>query len=83
MKMNRKAVPPAPVPERIQARWSHLMDALHPQVQTGHAIVQERGGNFVMFVKGNQNGFLEQAKHFLPEDFSSGAAAGRGRSWSH
>jgi hypothetical protein len=47
-----------------------LMDALHTQVQTGHAIVQERGGDFVMFVKGNQSGLLEQAKHFLPEDFS-------------
>ena len=23
-----------------------------------------------MFVKGNQSGLLEQAKHFLPEDFS-------------
>jgi hypothetical protein len=47
-----------------------LMDALHTQVQTGHAIVQERGGHFVMFVKGNQSGLLAQAKHFLPEDFS-------------
>jgi hypothetical protein len=47
-----------------------LMDALHTQVKTGHAIVQERGGDFVMFVKGNQSGLLEQAKHFLPEDFS-------------
>jgi hypothetical protein len=47
-----------------------LMDALHTQVKTGHAIVQDRGGDFVMFVKGNQSGLLEQAKHFLPEDFS-------------
>jgi hypothetical protein len=47
-----------------------LMDALHTQVQTAHTIVQEGGGDFVMFVKGNQSGLLEQAKHFLPEDFS-------------
>ena len=47
-----------------------LMDALHTQVQTAHGVVQERGGDFVMFVKGNQSGLLEQAKHFLPEDFS-------------
>lgn len=47
-----------------------LMDALHTQVATAHTVVQERGGDFVMFVKGNQSGLLEQAKHFLPEDFS-------------
>jgi hypothetical protein len=47
-----------------------LMDALHTQVQTAHTIVQEGGGDFVMFVKGNQSGLLEQAKHFLAGGFS-------------
>ena len=46
-----------------------LMDALHTQVATARAIVQEGGGNYVLFVKGNQSGLLAQAKHFLPEDF--------------
>jgi len=47
-----------------------LMDALHTQVQTARNIVQEGGGDFVFFVKGNQPTLLEQARHFLPEDFS-------------
>ena len=47
-----------------------LMDALHTQVQTARNIVQEGGGDFVFFVKGNQPALLEQAQHFLPEDFS-------------
>src|ERR1035441_8310149 len=47
-----------------------LMDALHTQVQTAHTIVQEGGGHFVLFAKGNQSHLLDQAKHFLPEDFS-------------
>ena len=54
-----------------------LMDALHTQVQTARAIVQEGGGDFVQFVKGNQSGLLDQAKHFLPEDFSPSTPAGR------
>ncbi len=37
------------------------MDALHTQVQTAHTILQVGGGDFVMFVKGNQSGLLEQA----------------------
>ena len=47
-----------------------LMDALHTQGLTAHTIVQEGGGDFVLFVKGNQSGLLEQAQHFLAEDFS-------------
>jgi len=47
-----------------------LMDALHTQVQTARAIVQEGGGDFVLCVKGNQSGLLQQARHFLPEAFS-------------
>ena len=54
-----------------------LMDALHTQVQTARTIVQEGGGNFVLFVKGNQSGLLDQAKHFLPEDFSPSASGSR------
>jgi hypothetical protein len=52
-----------------------LMDALHTQVQTARSIVQEGGGDFVLFVKGNQAGLLQQAKHFLPEDFSPSTPA--------
>ncbi len=53
-----------------------LMDALHTQVRTAHAIVQEGGGNFVLFVKGNQSGLLSQAQNFLPEDFSPSTPGG-------
>jgi hypothetical protein len=53
-----------------------LMDALHTQTQTARAVVQERGGDFVLFVKGNQPGLLKQAQHFLPEDFSPSTLAG-------
>ncbi|MHC1765133.1 MAG: ISAs1 family transposase [Verrucomicrobiia bacterium] len=47
-----------------------LMDALHTQVETAKGIVQEGGGDFVLFVKGNQETLQKQARHFLPEDFS-------------
>lgn len=60
-----------------------LMDALHTQVQTAHTVVQEGGGDFVLFVKGNQSGLLEQARHFLPEDFSPSTSAGGGRTRSY
>jgi len=50
-----------------------LMDALHTQVQTARTIVQEGGGDYVFFVKGNQPNLLQQAQHFLPEDFSPSA----------
>jgi len=53
-----------------------LMDALHTQVKTARQIVQEGGGNYVLFVKGNQSGLLTQAQHFLPEDFSPSTAPG-------
>jgi hypothetical protein len=53
-----------------------LMDALHTQVKTAHSIVQEGGGDFAFFVKGNQPGLLAQAQHFLPEDFSPSTAPG-------
>ena len=60
-----------------------LMDALHTQVQTARSIVQEGGGDYVLVVKGNQSALLQQAKHFLPEDFSPSAPAGRARARSH
>ncbi len=60
-----------------------LMDALHTQVQRAHSIVQEGGGNFALFVKGNQAGLLKQAQHFLPEDFSPSTLTGREGSWPH
>jgi hypothetical protein len=52
-----------------------LMDALHTQVKTARSVVQEGGGDFVLFVKGNQAGLLAQAQHFLPEDFFPSTAA--------
>jgi len=56
-----------------------LMEALHTQVQTARTIVQAGGANFGLFVKGNQSGLLDQAKHFLPEDFSPSASGSRAR----
>ena len=53
-----------------------LMDALHTQVETARTIVQDGGGDYVLFVKGNQEGLLEQAKHLLPEDFSPSTLGG-------
>jgi hypothetical protein len=44
-----------------------LLDALHTQVQTARAIVQDGGGGYVMVVKANQSGLLEQARTLLPE----------------
>jgi hypothetical protein len=52
-----------------------LMDALHTQEKTARAIVQEGGGDYVLFVKGNQSGLLQQARHFLPEAFSPSTPA--------
>jgi hypothetical protein len=47
-----------------------LLDALHTQVQTARAIVQEGGGGYVMVAKGNQSGLLAQARTLLPEGVS-------------
>jgi hypothetical protein len=54
-----------------------LMDALHTQVETARSLVQEGGGDYVLFVKGNQEGLQQQAAHFLPEDFSPSTAQRR------
>lgn len=56
-----------------------LMDALHTQVQTARTIVQEGGGDYVLFVKGNQSGLLQQARHFLPGVFSPSTPGGGSR----
>ena len=56
-----------------------LMDALHTQVETARAVVQEGGGDYVLFVKGNQGHLQKQAQHFLPEDFSPSTPGGRSR----
>jgi hypothetical protein len=53
-----------------------LMDAPHTRTRTARCIVQEGGGDFVLFVKGNQAGLLKQAQHFLPEDFPPSTPAG-------
>jgi len=53
-----------------------LMDALHSQVKTAHSIVQESGGDFALFVKGEQPALLAQARHFLPAGFSPSTAPG-------
>jgi hypothetical protein len=54
-----------------------LMDALHTQVETARGIVQDGGGDFVLFVKGNQETLQKQARHFLPEDFSPSTLSDR------
>lgn len=53
-----------------------LMDALHTQVETARAIVQEGGGDYVLVVKGNQGALQKQACHFLPEVFSPSVSNG-------
>lgn len=60
-----------------------LMDALHTQVRTAHAIVQEGGGDYVLVVKGNQGDLQKQAAHFLPEVFSPSASNGGSRPRAH
>jgi predicted transposase YbfD/YdcC len=47
-----------------------LMDAMHTQVETARTVVQEGGGDYVLVIKGNQSGLLEQAQTLLPESFS-------------
>ena len=47
-----------------------LMDALHTQVETARTVVQGGGGDYVLIIKANQSGLLEQAQNLLPEDFS-------------
>ena len=58
-----------------------LMDALHTQEKTARGVVQEGGGDYVLFVKGNQSGLLQQAQTFLPERFSPSTPGGGARAW--
>jgi hypothetical protein len=43
-----------------------VLDALHTQVETARAIVQEQGGDYVLCIKGNQAGLQRQAQTLLP-----------------
>ncbi len=43
-----------------------VLDALHTQVQTARAIVQDQGGDYVLCIKGNQAGLQRQAQTLLP-----------------
>jgi Domain of unknown function (DUF4338) len=71
-----------PAARTLLARWEldgqiALLDALHTQVETARQIVQDQGGDYVLFVKGNQPGLLAQARLLLPESVSpSGGHAG-------
>lgn len=42
------------------------LDALHTQIETARAIVQDQGGDYVLCVKGNQPGLQRQAEILLP-----------------
>jgi len=56
-----------------------LLDGMHTQVETARSIVQEGGGDYVLFVKGNQQTLQNRARHFLPEDFSPSIPDGEQR----
>jgi hypothetical protein len=47
-----------------------LMDALHTQTQTARTIVQQRGGDYVLFVKGNQPGLFKPGATLPSGEFS-------------
>jgi len=46
-------------------------DAMHCQQETARFITQELGGNYILGLKGNQSGILEQAQLKLPQEFFS------------
>jgi hypothetical protein len=50
-----------------------VLDALHTQVETARAIVQDQGGDYVLCIKGNQAGLQRQAQTLLPASFSPSA----------
>jgi len=50
-----------------------LLDALHTQVQTARALVQDQGGDYVLCLKGNQPLLQRQAQSLLPESVSPSA----------
>jgi hypothetical protein len=43
-----------------------VLDALHTQVETARAIVQDQGGDYVLCIKGNQPALQRQAQTLLP-----------------
>ena len=43
-----------------------VLDALHTQVETARAIVQDQGGEYVLCIKGNQPALQRQAQRLLP-----------------
>jgi hypothetical protein len=51
-------------------------DAMHTQTETGRIVVQERGGDYLFTVKGNQKGVADNARELhqnLARDFSPSA----------
>lgn len=46
-------------------------DAMHCQQETARFITQELGGNYILGLKGNQSGILEEAQLKLPQEFFS------------
>ena len=46
-------------------------DAMHCQQETARFITQELGGNYLLGLKGNQSGILEEAQLRLPQEFFS------------
>ena len=51
-------------------------DAMHTQTQTGRIVVQEKGGDYLFTVKGNQKGVADNARDLyrnLSRDFSPSA----------
>jgi hypothetical protein len=51
-------------------------DAMHTQTETGRIVVQERGGDYLFTVKGNQKGVVDNARGLsknLARDFSPSA----------
>lgn len=51
-------------------------DAMHMQIETGRIVVQEKGGDYLFTVKGNQKGVAENARELhqnLSRDFSPSA----------
>jgi hypothetical protein len=46
-------------------------DAMHCQQETARFVTQELGGNYILGLKGNQSGILEEAQLRLPQEFFS------------
>ncbi len=46
-----------------------VLDALHTQVERARALVQQRGGDYVLSIKAHQAGLQRQAQTLLPGSF--------------